>query len=107
MSYAVDILPDALEDLEGIHTFIFEREGLAVADKLSEGIDKVILGLVELPRRGHVPPELVDMGSRNVLEVHFKPYRIIYEVRERRVLVIVIADGRRDFRALLANRMLR
>jgi len=28
MSYTVDILPDALQDLEEIYSFILEREGM-------------------------------------------------------------------------------
>ena len=37
----------------------------------------------------------------------FKPYRIIYRVMGDGVYVLVIADGRRDMRALLQRRLLR
>jgi len=47
------------------------------------------------------------MASRDLLEIHFKPYRIVYEVGEKKVLVIVIADGRRNFNQLLTRRVLR
>jgi len=46
------------------------------------------------------------MGIRDFREVHFKPYRIIYRVYGRRVVVFLMADGRRDMRALLARRLL-
>ncbi|MCY4584915.1 MAG: hypothetical protein OXB98_02640 [Bryobacterales bacterium] len=36
----------------------------------------------------------------------FKPYRIIYRVREDDVHVLVIADGRRNMRVLLERRLL-
>ena len=36
----------------------------------------------------------------------FKPYRIIYRVMGDGVYVLVIADGRRDMRALLGRRLL-
>ncbi len=36
----------------------------------------------------------------------FKPYRIIYRVTEDDVYVLVIADGRRNMRALLERRLL-
>jgi toxin ParE1/3/4 len=107
MSYTVDILPDALQDLEEIYSFILEREGMVTADRIGQGIDAAILGLSQLPRRGHIPPELADMASRDLLEIHFKPYRIVYEVGEKKVLVIVIADGRRNFNQLLTRRVLR
>jgi toxin ParE1/3/4 len=38
--------------------------------------------------------------------VHFKPYRIVYRVYERKVVVFLIADGRRDMQALLTSRVL-
>jgi toxin ParE1/3/4 len=36
----------------------------------------------------------------------FKPYRVIYRIVEKRVLVYVIADGRRNMQTLLARRLL-
>jgi toxin ParE1/3/4 len=46
------------------------------------------------------------MGNRAFREVHYKSYRIIYRVLDRKVVVLIIADGRRDMRALLARRLL-
>ena len=46
------------------------------------------------------------MGNRTFREVHYKPYRILYRVLGRQVTVLIIADGRRDMRALLAKRLL-
>ena len=45
-------------------------------------------------------------GETYRLEVFLKPYRIIYRVREDDVYVLVIADGRRNMRALLEQRLL-
>ncbi len=46
------------------------------------------------------------MGFGKYREIFFKPYRIIYRVVEDNVYVMVIADGRRDMRALLERRLL-
>jgi toxin ParE1/3/4 len=46
------------------------------------------------------------MGNRSFREVHRKPFRIVYRVVAREVLVLIVADGRRDMRALLARRLL-
>ena len=43
---------------------------------------------------------------REYREVFFTPYRIIYRVAGSDVHVLVIADGRRDMRALLERRLL-
>jgi len=46
------------------------------------------------------------VGNRSFREVHSKPYRIVYRVYDRAVAIMLIADGRRDMRALLARRLL-
>lgn len=39
-------------------------------------------------------------------QVHFKPYRVIYRVVGQNIVVLVIADGRRNLKALLERRLL-
>ena len=67
---------------------------------------KACTSLSEHPQRGSYPKELLDIGIREFREVFFKPYRIIYRMTESDVYVLVIADGRRDMRALLERRLL-
>jgi len=38
--------------------------------------------------------------------VHFKPYRLIYRVTSKQIVIYIIADGRRDMQASLSRRML-
>ncbi|MGH8035869.1 MAG: hypothetical protein ACREO9_11630 [Lysobacterales bacterium] len=45
------------------------------------------------------------LGIDRYRQVFFKPYRIIYHVRDHRVIVNLIADGRRDMSALLQRRL--
>jgi toxin ParE1/3/4 len=59
-----------------------------------------------LPARGSYPRELLDLGIKEYRQVFFKPYRLIYRVVARDVIVFVIADGRRDMQSLLARRLL-
>ena len=68
---------------------------------------KGFASLADSPHRGSCPKELLDLGIRDYREVFFKPYRIIYREIEDDVYVLVIADGRRDMRALLERRLLR
>ncbi|MCZ6629180.1 MAG: type II toxin-antitoxin system RelE/ParE family toxin, partial [SAR324 cluster bacterium] len=56
--------------------------------------------------RGAHPRELLSLGIREYREVFFKPYRILYQVAETRVMVMLIADGRRDMQTLLQRRLL-
>ena len=46
------------------------------------------------------------MGVHSYRQVHFKPYRVIYRVVGQTVVVLVIADGRRNLKALLERRLL-
>ena len=107
MKFAVTVLPLAIEDIEEIHRFILNREGSLRADKILDGLEQAVRGLAENANRGHSLPELASLGFKDVLEIHFKPYRIIYKVSPKEVTVFIVADGRRDLQELLEKRTLR
>ena len=71
-------------------------------DKLLE----VAESLATLPERGSYPPELLALGIREYRQSFFKPYRVIYRVIGKQVIIYVITDGRRDMKSLLARRLL-
>ena len=58
------------------------------------------------PERGSYPKKLLALGIREYRQAHFKPYRIIYRVSGKQVIIYIIADGRRDMQTLLTRRML-
>jgi toxin ParE1/3/4 len=107
MKATLKILPLALEDIEDIYEFILDREGALRATLVFDGLEKSILGLAELSHRGHTLPELAELGFKDVFEIHFKPYRIIYKIVANEVVVHIVVDGRRNLQALLNRRMLR
>lgn len=104
--YDVRISPDALRDLEDIDDYIERHDGRARADYVIARIESVIESLALTPERGPYLPELLPLGIREYRQVFFKPYRVIYGVKDATVRVYLIADGRRDMPALLARRML-
>ena len=61
----------------------------------------------EYPERGHIPQELKLTGIKRYLEIHYKPYRIIYEIEKNLVYIHSILDGRRNIQEILAERLLR
>ena len=105
--YRVRITEQAEQDLFDIYRYIAFNDcvenGLYVLDQL----ETLCTELTELPQRGHIPYELEYIGVRNYREVHFKPYRIIYEVIKSDVFVHCILDGRRDLQSLLERRLIR
>ena len=60
-----------------------------------------------MAKRGHVPPELDRMSVRDYLEIHYKPYRIIYQIFGNKVFIHCVLDGRRDMEDLLQRRLIR
>ena len=51
-------------------------------------------------------PNCPSVGIQDYRQVFFKPYRLIYRLHGKQVVVYLIADGRRDMPALLARRLL-
>jgi len=43
----------------------------------------------------------------NFKEIHFKPYRIIYEIINKKVFIHCVLDERRDLQEILEHRLIR
>jgi len=104
--YEVRYLVSARNDLYELLTFLAEKESPDRARHVLGRIRTLCEDLASMPLRGHVPPELEEMGSRKFLELHYKPYRIIYQVTETVVYIHLVCDGRRDMQSLLGRRLL-
>lgn len=106
LAYEVRVTDSAERDLERIYDYLVEAESVTRADVVLDQLMHVVEQLSLFPNRGKYPDELVDMGRRQFRQVNFKPFRVIYEVRGQAVIVHVIADGRRNMRALLFRRLM-
>jgi toxin ParE1/3/4 len=104
--YTVVIDPDAERDLADVADYIAEHDSIAKAIDVTAKIERSLAALEAFPDRGMHPKELLDYGNRDFREIYFKPYRILYRVLSNDVVVVLIADGRRDMRTLLARRLL-
>ena len=107
MPFAVQLTDDAARDLDEIFDYLSRQDAPGRAEHVLERIEQVFQALSAFPERGSYPRELLELGNREYREVFFKPYRIIYRVMGDGVYVLLIADGRRDMRALLQRRLLR
>lgn len=107
MTYAVLLSEDAERDIEDIHHYVARHDAVEKADRLLADLEDACLGLSELPERGNVPKELRPLGMTEFREVHCKPYRIIYRIIGRQVVVYCVLDGRRDMQSLLHHRLVR
>jgi len=106
MKYRVVLVEAAERDLLDLLLFVELSDSPARADALLDQIEQALTTLAQMPRRGHYPPELAPLGIHDFRGIHYKPYRIFYEIIAREVIVHAVVDGRRDLRDLLAARLL-
>ncbi len=105
--FKVLIDPQAKKDLQEIFFYAAINDNISAADKLLDAIEKTCYKLKEYPERGHVPQELRQTGIKRYLEIHYKPYRIIYEIENSIIYIHSILDGRRNIQEILSERLLR
>ena len=98
--------PDALADLDAIVAFRVEQRGEDAGHALLDTLIERCTALREFPRRGARPKELEGQGEDDVRQILSGPYRMIYDVQPDQVMVVLIADGRRDMQRLLRARLL-
>jgi len=105
-SYQVLWSHTAQQDLTEIIEYIAQDsvgDTLAILQKLES---KAAL-LINLPNRGRVVPELLHTGISQYRELVSAPWRIVYRLDNRQVLIMAVLDSRRDLQAVLLNRLAR
>ncbi len=107
MKYKVILLPEAKADIFDIYLYVAQNDLLSRAEKLLSNLEKRCEALKHSPQRGHLVPELQRIHIKVFREIHFKPYRIIYQIVEPEVYIHAVLDGRRDLQELLELRLLR
>lgn len=106
MPFRVELTESAERDLAELHAWIAEHDSPERAEHWLERVTEAIGALESSPERGAIPAELRDLGIREFRQIYFKPYRLVYRVFDDTVVVLLIADGRRDLSSLLARRLL-
>ena len=106
MKYEVRIVQVALNDLYAIYRYVAMNDSPGKAENLLDNLHKVMSSLGKMPARGNHPPEMQRWGIFDFREVFIKPYRILYEIREKTVFIHAVLDGRRNCEDLLQQRLL-
>jgi len=104
--YDVLLTHGAEQDLESIHDYIAEFDCVANANHVLDELMEVVEGLAQFPERGSYPKELLALGIKEYRQTSFKPYRVMYRVVGKQVVIYLIVDGRRDMQSVLARRLL-
>lgn len=107
MSFKVSFTENANQDLLELFYYVALHDSPQKAETLIEKLESLCSKLEKFARRGHYPPELEIMGITLYREVHYKPYRVIYQILETEVIIHCVIDGRRDLYHLLQKKLLR
>lgn len=106
MAFHVLLTAVAERDIAALHDYVARSAGDSQADHLLDRLMEAMDGLAHFPERGSHPKELLALGIKEYRQVFFKPYRLIYRVTGKQVLVHLVVDGRRDMQSVLARRLL-
>ena len=87
--------PEAIEDIEGIATYI-ERDSPWYAKAVVSKIVETAGSIPEFPELGRIVPEL---GDENIRERLVHRYRLIYQLDEKRIVIAALIHGRQDLHA--------
>jgi toxin ParE1/3/4 len=107
MTFKVFLIADAEQDILELYKYIANSDTIEKAEYVFKNIEKKCSSLNAFPNRGHYPPELERIGIYEYREIHFKPYRIIYQVIDSNVYIHCVLDGRRELEEILERRLLR
>lgn len=96
---------EADADLIDLLRFIYERQSSDPTPFL-QAIKKRASQLSIFPGRGRIVPELQSLGLEAYREIFYGSYRLIYDIRGKRVFVHALFDGRRNLGDILIERAL-
>lgn len=105
--YTVQLSRSAERDLADIAGYLAQAASPVIASAFLDTMLERIAELEQFPERGAVPRELDALGISSFRQLSAKPWRIIYRTSEKTVIILLIADGRRDMQTLLEQRLLR
>src|SRR6266700_1450963 len=93
-------------DLHGIMDFVSSQSAQR-AKRLWRVMQRRAESLASFPYRSRLVPELKGIGLDIYRELIISPYRLLFRVKAKRVLVLGLFDGRRDLEDVLFERITR
>lgn len=105
-SYQVLWSHTAQQDLTEIIEYI-AQDSIGDALVILQKLEARAALLITLPNRGRVVPELLHTGISQYRELVSAPWRIVYRVDNKQVLIMAVLDSRRDLQTVLLGRLAR
>ena len=103
--YGILWTKSAEHDLGHIIDYI-AQDSLDRALEIFHTIRTSVSALMSLPERGRIVPELKIHGISTYRELVISPWRIIYRIEEKKVIIMTVIDGRRNLEDILLERLL-
>jgi plasmid stabilization system protein ParE len=94
----------AVRDVDEILEYIAAERGVDQALQVYEALRHSIASLATMPRRCRQAPELLDIGLFEYREIVEPPYRLVFRIVDREIVILAILDSRRDLEELLIQR---
>ena len=95
----------AENDLIGIIASITKADPATAKTVLRKIRDRV-QSLYSFPEKGRIVPELFEQGIAEYHELVVMPWRVIYKIVNKTVLVLSVIDSRRNVEDILLRRMI-
>jgi toxin ParE1/3/4 len=105
-TYRVEWAAVARRDLLSILDYLADRNPDSAAATLKR-LENGAAALKRSPARGRIVPELARLQLRHYREFIIRPYRLLYRIVGRKVLVLALFDTRRNLEDILLDRLLR
>jgi plasmid stabilization system protein ParE len=96
----------AYQDLSDILEYIAE-DSPPDARKILSKIKKSVADLYLIPQRGRLVPELQDQGIILYRELVIAPWRVMYRISDKTVLVLSVIDSRQNVEDILLKKLIK
>lgn len=91
MEYRITWSPEAVEGLQSIAEYI-ERDSSFYARSVVSKMLEASRNIREFPLIGRVLPEI---GNDNIRERFIYSYRLVYQIKQQRILIVAVIHGKR------------
>lgn len=96
----------AYQDLADIIEYIAE-DSPSDARKILSKIKKSVSDLYLIPQSGRLVPELQDQGIILYRELVIAPWRVMYRISDKTVLVLSVIDSRQNVEDILLKKLIK
>jgi plasmid stabilization system protein ParE len=107
VTHAVLVLNGARDDGREIRPYVSDRFGANAWRDTDQKYRALLRDIGQFPHAGSVPVEATNLGLQDVRQRLLGPTRIIYQIDAAHVYIRLFVSVRRDFMAMLMERVLK